>query len=36
MVYEQLKIQTHFCLIIGKIGNTFGLIALAIAIFGGF
>jgi hypothetical protein len=36
MVYEQLKIQTHFCLIIGKIGNALALVALVLVIFGGF
>lgn len=36
MKYEEIKINTHFCLILGKLGNAFGLAALGIAILGGF
>lgn len=36
MVYEQLKIRTHFCLVMGKLGNALVLVALVLVIFGGF
>lgn len=36
MIYDQLKIQTHFSRVCGTVGNLLGLIAFCIAIFGGF
>lgn len=36
MIYEQIKIKTHFCLIIGKAAQAATLIALAVFMFGGF